>query len=125
MRAPVSGTNNPQSKLFGKKIKKLFAGANVVGANLIGANVISQLLSNNNNQIPQIPIPVFPTFTSTVLKTTTLTVTTASIKSCIDGTQFAIANGVRSTQACSRKRRGIDIEEMETIDALAHAPVEP
>ena len=75
---------------------------------------------HNNNQIPEIPIPAFPTFTSTVLKTTSLIVTTGLIKSCIDGTQFSIANGVRSTQSWNIAYA----EEMEAIDALAPPSVE-
>jgi len=85
-------------------------------------NLIAQLLNNNNNN--QLGLnQIFPTFTSTVFQTTTLTVTTPSIASCISKNQFA------STQPCSRKRRGANVEEIEAIEiafaALAPTPVEP
>ena len=84
-------------------------------------NFIAQLLNNNNNN--QLGLnQIFPTFTSTVFQTTTLTVTTPSIVSCISKNQFA------STQPCSRKRRGAYVDEIEAIEAfvaLAATPVEP
>jgi hypothetical protein len=126
-RVPVR--NEPQSKFFG--IKKLVAPLLLNNINRPPStssfgmnNLIAQLLNNNNNNNNnQLGLnQIFPTFTSTTFQTTTLTVTTPVIVSCISKNQFI---GSTSTLPCSRRRRGIIIEPIEAIKALTPTPVEP
>lgn len=80
------------------------------GASLFNANLLSAFSSLN-----------LVTMTSTVLSTTTSTVTIASIKSCIGTSQFIAG----STNTCSRKRRGFNVDEIEAIEAIEPTRVEP
>ena len=107
--AARSGSNNaetPKSRLF------------------FGSQFLSQLLKNN--------LKPLETVTSTFLTTIASTVTLVSVKSCIGPLQFSTNNAVippalatTFTAACSRKRRGISIEEMEALEAIEPAQVEP
>ena len=101
-----AGYERPQSKLFWNN------------------QLISQLLSSKSR------ITILPTFTSTILQTITSTVTTPTVKSCIASTQFAVSVAAvggattTSTQACARRRRGLNIEAIEAIEALVPTPIE-
>ena len=58
--------------------------------------------------------------TSTITTTTTVTGSTLT-QSCIGSGQFIAG----STNTCSRKRRGIPIEEINALEAIAPTQVEP
>ena len=102
-RVPVRGLNyqNPKSRfIFGQ--------------------FLSQLLNNNLFNGP------VTTLTSTVLSTTTSTVSVASVINCIPIAGFKVVLAVTSTAACSRKRRGIAIDEVEgLVEAVEPSQVEP
>ena len=130
-RRPISrfgnGNRKTQSRFFGMN------------------NFISQLLNNKKNQyhlLPTITSIITQTststlttssitFTSTILQTSTSTVPTTWTKSCINLAQFAnspadalkpaLTPAVTSTQPC-RRRRGINLEEIEAIQALRPVP---
>ena len=75
------------------------------------------------------------TVTSTFFSTFVSTVNVASIQSCIGIAQFSIIAAAplanppvaakTLTAACSRKRRGINIEEIKALEAIAPSQVEP
>lgn len=105
--AARSGSNNaetPKSRLF------------------FGSQFLSQLFNNN--------LKTLETVTSTFLTAIASTVTVASVQSCIGPLQFSTkpvgaAPATTFTAACSRKRRGISIEEMEALEAIEPVQVEP
>ena len=77
------------------------------------------------------------TVTSTFLSTFVSTINEVSVQSCIGIAQFSIIPAVAAalgvpavaaktlTAACSRKRRGINIEEIKALEAIAPSQVEP
>ena len=75
------------------------------------ANLLSSLLTANNALI---------TVTSTVLATITSTASIVSVKSCIGAAQFVAG----SSNTCSRKRRGINVEEIKALAAIDPTPIQ-
>lgn len=75
-------------------------------------NLLSSLLSSLSYVSP------FSTITTTILATSTSKMTVTAIQSCIGSGQFV------STTACSRKRRGIEMEEMQALELIAPSQVE-
>ena len=110
-RVPTRGSK-PETKLFGT-------------ANLLAA-LINRLRNNTNTNTISLSIPFLSTFTSIILKTSTLSKTVTSVQSCIGASQFVVNGAVTSTAACARKRRGIIVDDTEAlVEVIIPNQVEP
>ena len=118
---PVAYFDDTEGRVRGSKPEnRLFGTVNLLAA-------LINRLNNNTNTLINLPNPFSTTFTSTILKTTILSKTVASIQSCIGVAQFVVNGAVTSTAVCSRKRRGINVDEEteDLIEVIAPSQVEP
>lgn len=109
-RVPNRGSIKAENRLFGT-------------ANLLAA-LINRL--KNNTSSVSLSIPFLSTFTSIILKTSTLSKTVTSVQSCIGVSQFVVNGANTLTAVCARKRRGINIDDTkDLVEVIAPSQVEP